>query len=157
MFAEFTLLLFVPSSFLVVCSAFMWGPGRSVDSRSHRPWRPGRKPEFVTGVQKGIVRQWEHGPLPEFYVWESKSSSHQALLHREEEVPGIGGPGLPCGAFPRPVFLPLTKRMFNFLQRKLASSSRAGGLGNQELALNSPAHPGNGVSACNSHPAPHWV
>lgn len=38
----------------------------------------------------------------------------------------------PVGRFPRPVFLPLTKRMFNFLQRNLLPPAGLGGVGGQE-------------------------
>ena len=62
MFAEFTLLLLCSFTLsVVVCSAFMWGPGRRCRQPRRDPGEPGRKPELVSGVQGHCGGRWEHG------------------------------------------------------------------------------------------------
>lgn len=157
MFAEFTLLLLCSFTLsLVVCSAFMWGPGRRCRQPDTDPGEPGRKPEFVTGVQGHCGGQWEHGPPSEVSMCEkARVQATRRCSTERRRCQALGAQVYPVGRFPRPVFLPLTKRMFNFLQRNLLPPAGLGGLGDRSQALNSPGSSRSEVSACNSHPAPH--
>lgn len=114
MFVESTLLL--PWSFIlssVVRSAFMPGPGScGQTSRDTEKALPGGVPRAREEARAGGSAPGPCGgggnngsPAEVSKCEKARVQATWPLLHREEGVPGIGGPCSPCGMLPTSCFL----------------------------------------------------